>query len=522
MEQYNVSPRVYDHSPQNHHIPFQIKLPLQIGILIHQDDPVWTFNEVMEGVNLAQFLKVSKLGREPYNPFMMLKVILFSEMLGGMSYRELENACKNDIRFMFLAQEQTPSHNTFKNFVNDRLLLNIHEIFLTINEYLIKTNHINMDELYIDGTKVEANANKYTFVWKKVASRTRDRRLSDTLTIFDTLIKDYRFNIIYDELSIEVIDHVVSQIIHRLIEDDIELVYGQGKRKTPLQRLLDKLVNYLYQLYSCIEKITICGEDRNSYSKTDHDATMMHMKEDYYGGTNLFKAGYNVQLGVSDEFIMHASVIQDRNDQKSLIPFLKQYQEMYHLTPEKIVADSGYGSYDNYMYLTLQHRKLYIKFHQYSREKSAKYKRQIYKRNNWKRVKDNQYLCPQNHHTQLINEYENTKGLYTRINFTLSTLKCDKCPVKKMCTDSKGHRNITYNPILEEFQDEVRKNLSGEEGKRLKDNRSYQSEGAFAQLKSKHGKERFRRRGLKSVTLEMLLSCIGYNLMKHHNKKTVH
>ncbi len=520
METYNLNPQVYDYSSQNNHIPFQMKLPLQIGILIDSSDPVWTFNEVMEGVNLAQFLKVNKLGREPYNPFMMLKVILFSEMLGGMSYRELENACKNDIRFMFLTEEQTPSHNTFKNFVNSRLLNNIHDIFLIINKYLIDVNNINLDEIYIDGTKIEANANKYTFVWKKRALKTKDKRLLDTKVVFDDLVSNYNMILNYDSITLEVIDSVITQLISMLRESNIELVYGSGKRKDPLQRQLDKLVAYLFQLYECAKKINVCGDNRNSYSKSDHDATMMHMKEDYYGGTNLFKAGYNVQLGVSDEYIMNVSVVQDRNDQNTLIPFLEKYKEMYGFIPNKVVADSGYGSYDNYMYLTLSQRKLYIKFHNYSREKSAKFKRKIYNKSNWEKDDYGNYICPQGHKTHFISESENTKGKYPRINFSLSTIRCLDCPVKELCTKAKGYRIITHNPILEEFHGEVRRNLSDDEGKRLKDNRSYQSEGAFAILKSKYGKERFRRRGMKSVTLEMTLSCIGYNLMKYHNKKT--
>ena len=273
---------------------------------------------------------------------------------------------------------------------------------------------------------------------------------------------------------------------------------------------------------TCIDKINICGEDRNSYSKTDHSATMMHMKEDYYSGTNLFKAGYNVQLGVSDEYIMNLYVCQDRNDQNTLIPFLDNHKKDYGSIPDKVVADAGYGSYDNYMYLTLNQRKLYIKFIDYSREKSSKYRRKKYLKRNWKRDDLGNFICPEGYTTHLISQSENTKGKYTRINYTLSTERCTDCPVKELCTKSPTNRTITHNPILEEFENEVRKNLSGAEGKRLKDNRSYQSEGAFGVIKSNNGKVRFRRRGMDLVTLEMTLTCIGYNLMKYHNKKTRH
>ena len=523
METINFSPKVYNHLSQYNHILFQMKLPLQIGILIDSSDPVWTFNEVMEGVNLSKYLKVNKLGREPYNPFMMLKVILFSEMLGGMSLRQLESSCKTDIRFMFLANEETPSHTAFANFINNRLSKNIRDIFLDVNAYIIEKDNVDTNVIYIDGTKMEANANKYTFVWKKTAIKTRDRKYAEVKDIFDTLNNNYSYSIIYsNDISLELIDQVISSIILSINDDNIEIVYKQGKPKTPIQRLLDKLVACLFKLYECIDKIDICGENRNSYSKTDQGATMMHMKEDYYAGTNLFKPGYNVQLGISDEYIMDVLVCQDRNDQGTLEPFLENYKSAYGDIPEKIVADAGYGSYDNYMYLTLNKRDLYIKFSSYSIEKSAKYKRKKYRKNNWARDDKGNYICPAGHTTKFLYDSKNTKGRYYRVNQTLGTGKCSECPLKSECTKAIGDRLITHNPILEEFENKVRENLSGEEGQKLKDNRSSQSEGAFGIIKSNNGKIRFRRRGMNLVTLEMTLVCIGFNLMKYHNKKNRH
>ena len=507
MDTINYNPEVYHSLDIDNDIPFQLKLPLQIGTLINPKDPVWTFNEVMEGVNLGKYLKVKRLGREPYNPFMMLKVILFGEMLGGLTLRELEDRCKNDIRFIYLADEVQPSHTTFGRFINDRLKDDIKDIFLDINKYLIEKCNINTDEMYIDGTKFEANANKYTFVWKATAIKTRDKRLEDIQVLNKKLNEDYDLRIDTNaKLSIEVIEETIDSLIKRLNDENITLVYGKGKRKHPIQRHLDTLVKHAIQLYECLEKIDICGPNRNSYSKTDHDATMMHLKEDYYAGLNQFKAGYNVQLGISDEFIMNLSVNQDRNDQYSLVPFLLQHKEDYGSIPEKVVADAGYGSYDNYMFLTLNQRKLYIKFSRYSTEKSAKYKRKIYNKFNWERDEDDNYICPQGHKTHFISESENTKGRYFRINYTLGTEKCMDCPVKEKCTKSDGMRTITHNPILEEFENSVRENLSGEEGKRLKNNRSYQSEGAFGNIKNNHGITRFRRRTMIPVTLEMTLT----------------
>lgn len=523
MKELNLNHEVYHCFNTYNDIPFQIKLPLQIEILIDPSDPVWTFNEVMEGVNLAKYLKYDNLGRKPYNLFKMLKVILYSEMLGGLSYRELEERCKTDIRFMYLLDGETPSHSSFYRLCKNHLTHNIKDIFYDISEYIFKINNVNMDELYIDGTKFEANANKFTFVWKKTAVKSRDKSYERITKVYNDLNKEYNFNLeISDIYDLEAVDKVISNILSLINRDNIDLVYGKGKRKAPIQRLLDDLIKHFLKLIECLEKIEICGPDRNSYSKSDHDATMMHMKEDYYSNTGIFKAGYNVQLGVSDEFIVHVYVSQDRSDHKTLIPFLESYKERYKKLAEKIIADAGYGSYDNYMYLLLNQRDFWIKYSLYSREKTAKFKRQIFNKRNFKRDEDGNFICPNNKKLVYLKDSENYKGLYMRVNQTYVCEDCGDCPLKKECTKSSGNRHITHNPVLEEMEARAKENLDSEEGIRLRINRSVQSEGAFGIIKSNNKRVRFRRRGLENITLELYLICLGFNLMKYHNKKNRH
>ena len=516
----NSSPQLYPHLYNGNYTPFQMTLPLNTEILISKNDPVFSFNEVMEGVNLGKFIVRNHKGRQEYNPFMMIKVVLFGEMLGGKSLRELEELCRNDIRFMFLAQNETPSHMAFSRFLNNNLKGNIKDVFYEINSKLIKLSNIDTSKIYIDGTKFEANANKFTFVWKKVAIKTRDKTFERITLLINKLNKDYSLS--YEtssEYSLDYVDSVINSLILLLNSLSIDLVYGKGKRKSLLQRDLDLMVNYLFSLYSATTRIDICGEDRNSYSKSDYDATMMHMKEDYYSKTGIFKAGYNVQIGVSDEYIMELYISNARSDMATLIPFLEKYKLNYNVLPDKIVADAGYGSYDNYMYLTLEHRELFIKYNTYSIEKTAKYKRRTYNKNNWQRDEDNNFICPQGHTLEYIEDRSHNKGKYYRVNQIYQTDKCQSCPVKSECTKSENGRTVTSNFVLDEFQSKVKKNLDSQEGIELRVQRSIQSEGAFGIIKHNNGKTRFRRRGIDNVSLEMYIAVIGFNLMKYHQKK---
>ena len=516
----NSSPQLYPHLYNGNYTPFQMTLPLNTEILIKKNDPVFSFNEVMEGVNLGKYIVRNHKGRQEYNPFMMIKVVLFGEMLGGKSLRELEELCRNDIRFMYLAKNETPSHMAFSRFLNNNLKGNIKDVFYEINKRLIELSSIDVSKIYIDGTKFEANANKFTFVWKKVAIKTRDKTFERITELLLKLSKIYSINFaISSEYDLTYVDSIISKIIMILHQSNISLVYGKVKRKSPLQRDLDLMVGYLISLLSATTRIDICGKDRNSYSKSDHDATMMHMKEDYYSKTGIFKAGYNVQIGVSDEYIMEVYISNDRSDMATLIPFLKKYKLNYKKLPDKIVADAGYGSYDNYMYLTLEHRDLFIKYNTYSIEKTAKYKKRIYNKNNWQRDENNNFICPQGHALKYVEDRFHNKGKYYRVNQIYQTDKCLSCPVKSDCTKSEKGRTVTSNFVLDEFQNKAKENLDSQEGIDLRIQRSVQSEGAFGLIKHNNSKVRFRRRGIKNVSLEMYITVIGFNLMKYHQKK---
>ena len=144
---------------------FQMKLPLEVGIKIDPADPVVTFKEVMEGVNLNKYLISTSnetRGRDGYDPKVLLKIVLFAFMINVRSTRKIESLCRNDIRFMYLSDEVKPTHMTIANFINNYLLDSIEQISNDITKYIINKQNIDISTVFIDGTKIEAFPNKYT------------------------------------------------------------------------------------------------------------------------------------------------------------------------------------------------------------------------------------------------------------------------------------------------------------------------------------------------------------------------
>ena len=165
---YNISIKndTYQHK---YHSINQLELPLNLAIKINKTDPVFTFNELVNNLDLTKYLNRERVyysGRKGYDTVDLLKLVLFGYMIGKRSLRDLEDSCKNDIRFMWLGHEVKPSHQTFATFINNYQTDSIEDIFYELNKIIIKEEQITFDTLFIDGTKLEANANKYSFVWK--------------------------------------------------------------------------------------------------------------------------------------------------------------------------------------------------------------------------------------------------------------------------------------------------------------------------------------------------------------------
>lgn len=505
----------------------QAVLPILIHDYLDICDPVLTFDRFMGEIELEKYLKkIPKhyTGRLRYNPVSMLKTILFGFMTNGyISLRELEDSCKVNLRFMYLMDHETPSYRTFGYFINEILADSIEEIFNDINQKIFETEHVDLQHLYIDGSKFEANANKYSWVWKKATEKSRYRLFDKITALFQEINLELEYTEVRFCINTEYAPEYLKEAAVKYAEtwqlDKENFVSGRGHRKSPQQRHYEKLMEYAVKLEEYTEKIKICGEKRNSYSKTDHSATFMRIKTDYMGNDQLLPA-YNVQIGVADEYIAVIDVNQYRSDMDCFIPLMNKFQDIYGFYPKYPVADAGYGSYNNYIFCEQHEMEKYMKFTMFKKEtKDRKYHEDPFRAVNFKIDEEGVMRCPNGKAFRLQYRRPVKGNAYGRQEEIYQCEDCSGCPYAEKCKKSDKNRTVRVNQELTAMHQEVIHNLESIQGALLRMNRSIQAEGTFGIMKNDRWYKRIVRRGMKSVLLEVYLVSIGQNLYKYHNKR---
>ena len=507
--------------------PKQAVLPLLISDYLDICDPVLTFDRFMGEIELEKYLKsIPKhyTGRLRYNPVSMLKTVLFGFMTNGyISLRELEDQCKVNLRFMYLMEHETPSYRTFGYFINEVIGDSIEEIFSDINKKIFETEHVDLQHLYIDGSKYEANANKYSWVWKKATEKSRFRLFDKITHIFEEINEELSCAGVKLSINSEYAPEYIKEAAEKYAEvwqlDEMQFIYGRGHHKTVQQRHYEKLREYAAKLEEYVEKIRICGEGRNSYSKTDYAATFMRIKTDYMRNDQLLPA-YNVQIGVADEYIAVVDVNQYRTDMDCFVPLMNRFRDIYGFYPKYPVADAGYGSYNNYIFCEQNGMEKYMKFTMFKKETTdKKYHEDPFRAVNFQIGKDGIMRCPNGkafHFQYRKHVYGNQYGRQEEV---YQCEDCSGCPYAERCKKAEKNRTVRINHELTAMHQEVIDNLESIHGALLRMNRSIQAEGTFGIMKNDRWYKRIVRRGIKSVQLEVFLVSIGQNLYKFHNKQ---
>ena len=514
---------------RKYNTPYQLKLPLEIEKIIEISDPVYAFCEVMENIDLREYLAVkeSKTGRKRYSPEILLKVILFAFMENGyVSTREIEKLCKTDIRFMYLLDEHpAPSHMTIDNFMNDVLSVSISDIFNEINGYIFKEENVDVNHVYIDGTKIAANANKYSWVWKKSSVKNRKKTFDKVTVLLDEINKTLIYHGVKfglrEEYAIEYLEEISVKYAELCNINPDAIVRGRGHHKTTEQRNYDKLNEYIEKLKKYAEHISICGENRNSYSKTDNGATFFRMKRDYMGNDQLLP-GYNIQMGLCDEYIAVFDVKQYASDMDCFQPLMEKFNHTYGIYPEYPVADAGYGSFNNYLYCEEHGMKKYMKFTMFKKESEDKsYREDPYRAVNFPINDKGNPVCPNGKEFHYLKTRPVRGNKFGRTEEIYQCEDCSNCPHKQKCSKSEGNRTIRLNEELTSIHNEVLDNLNSTQGALLRMNRSIQAEGAYGTIKWNRAYTRARRRGIKGLNLEIAMISCGFNLHKYHLKQSV-
>lgn len=424
---------------------------------------------------------------------------------------------------MYLMDDEKPSYRALSYFINEEIRGSVQDIFKAVMKYIEHVEGIDLQHLYIDGSKFEANANKYSWVWKKATEKSRYRLFAK----ITKLLTEMNETLAYTGLKIETnteytpggLEAVLSRYTSFCHIDEKKFVSGRGHRKSCEQRYYEKLKGYTQKLKEYVVKVQICGAERNSYSKTDHDATFMRMKKDYMGNDQLLPA-YNIQIGVADEYIAVAEVMQERSDMDCFVPLMEKFYELYGFYPKYPVVDAGYGSFNNYLFCQEHGMEKYMKFPMYKKETTDKnHHNDPFRAVNFSTNEKGQLLCLNGKEFHFAYRKPIKGNQYGRQEEYYTCEDCSGCPYAQKCKKTDKNRTVRINEELSSMHKEVLDNLESIHGALLRMNRSIQAEGTFGIIKYDRWYKRIVRRGLHSVRLELFLVSIGHNLYKFHNKQ---
>ena len=507
----------------------QIKIPFDVDCMIPVNDSVRLLSQFVEEMDLTELYSTYYRIREnQVSPMNMLKVILYAYMNRVYSSRDIEIACCRDINFMFLLEgASAPDHSTFARFRTLHFAPCAEKILAQVTNFLYDIGEISGSAIFIDGTKIEAYANKYTFVWKKAVTKNMAKLLIKIADFVKECEELYGIKLIYnDKVQMKHVKKLKKQLYSLKKLEGIDFVHGCGKRKTTLQKSIEKLEEYLSKLKEYTQKIYTCGE-RNSYSKTDTDATFMRMKEDAMKNGQL-KPAYNVQHGVDAEYITWLTVGPQPTDTNTLIPFLKSMEENLKFKYLKIVADAGYESEENYSFIEENNQIAFIKPANYEISRTRKYKHDIGRIENMDYDADNDlYKCQNGKKLKpdgikikkTKTGYESEKTIYVCEDCSNCTYKskCIKGNNSKTPLEERTKKFETLKKLNRQRKEDLERFIT-EEGCLLRMNRSIQAEGSFAQVKHDMNFRRFMCRGQKNVLAESILLAMAHNINKLHSK----
>ena len=509
--------------------PYQLKLPLEIGHTIPDNDCVRLLGQFVEELDLSDLYSTySRVKQNQVSPRQMLKIMLYAYHEHNYSSRGIEKACRRDINYMYLLEGRSaPDHATIARFRSIHFGQVADKYLAMTARYLMDLGEISGREIFIDGTKIEANANKYTFVWKKSVTKNQVKLLEKTALLVQECVESYGLREIWHG---QVKEKHLSKILRKLYkikdEESIEFVHGSGCRKTQLQKHIELLEEYSARLKEYSRELEVLG-DRNSYSKTDPDATFMRMKEDAMLNGQL-KPAYNLQLGVDSGYISWLTLSPKPTDTSTLIPFLTGMETALKHRYPVVVADAGYESEENYSYLEDRGISAMIKPANYEISKTRKYKQDISRRENMPYNPDGDYYTCKNGcrlYAQGIHHQRTASG-YVRKQAVYRCYECAGCPHRAECLKGKNwkipeeerFKKLTVSRKFERQRKECLDRITSEEGIQLRVNRSIQAEGAFALWKEDGAFRQFLCRGQANVYAESVLMAIAQNLDNLHRR----
>lgn len=493
-------------------------MPPRLDDMVPANHVVRVVNEAVEAVKGDRLVVGYKGGgSSSYHPKMMLKVLVYAYTQRIYTSRRIAKALRENVHFMWLSGMNRPDFRTINRFRGEILRRVMEPVFAMVLEMLMERGYVHFDECYVDGTKIEANAGRYSFVWKKAVKRYKARVQAKARELLDEAEEENAAEQAeYGDRDLEEVEGEApssQEIEERVRQLEEQLEQGSGSKATrKAVRTLRK--DCVPRLRGYEEQERMLG-GRNSCSKTDPEATFMRMKDATVAGAPL-KAAYNVQIGTERQFVLSYSVHQRPGDPGCLIPHLEESFQRMGRRPQKLMADAAYGSEENYAYVNQHGIGNYLKYNHYDRDHRPRSRLDPYRAERWDYDEQaDEYICPSGdrltfrYRTQYVTEngYRSYRRIYVGD-------QCTKCSLHSQCTRRAGNRRVSISPTLQIWMVQAASNLGSPTGQKLRSRRPTEAESVFGHLKHNWSFRRFHLRGVEKVKTEWGLLCLAHNLSK--------
>jgi transposase len=492
----------------------QISLfPARLDQNIAECSPVRLINQIVDKLDITAIEKTyAGGGTSSYHPRMMLKVLFYAYMNNIYSCRKIGKQLLENVHYMWLSGNQTPDFRTINNFRSLHLKGAINRLFTQVVLMLVEMGHISLQTVYIDGTKIESRANRYTFVWRKTVEKNKAKLEEKIRKILEMIDEGIAQDNLPDDEPPMPVD--ADELKKRIAQINRENLSKEGKEavKTLEEKHLPKLREYENHL-------EVLGE-RNSYSKTDTSATFMRMKDDHMQNGQL-KPAYNLQIGTENQFITHFDFFANPTDTLTMVPFFEGWQDSYGSTPQTAVADAGYGSEENYEFMEDNEIKAFVKYNYFHAEQKKKFRENAFiAQNLFYNATDDYFVCPMGQHLQNKGRTTKTNGHGYKSEITVyEAANCNGCPLRCLCYNAKGNRKIEINHNLRRLKANARELLLSEEGIKHRKKRCVEPEPVFSHIRYDGAYLRFRHFGQGKVEMDFALLAIALNLSKLAREK---
>ena len=492
-----------------------LALPPTLEELIPQGHPARIVNEVINRLNIEPLLEAYHIrGSSSYHPQMLLKVVVYGYVTNTYSSRKLAAACKESVYLMWLSSMSYPDHNTINRFRGVRLKNALRSIFEDVVKLLAEEGLLSIEEVNTDGTKIEANANKYTFVWKKAIGTNKEKMAKQLTEIWQ-----YAQQVAAEEDKLPELPDFTT-IDSSKVKATVDQLNEKLAGKENIDKKMKLKLQYVTKNYPVniakYEQQEAVLKERNSYSKTDTDATFMRMKEDHMKNGQL-KPGYNVQISTSNQFIVNYTIHSNTTDTNTLNTHLAQHEASFGKSPAVLIADAGYGSEENYALLEQKKTIAFVKYGMFDKEQNENHnsKHPFAAGKLFYNQGKDCYICPMGQQMSYIG----TSQRKTSTGFVQTVKRyqagnCANCPLNGACHKSKGNRIIELNENLIRLKQKAHELLNSDEGIERRKKRCFDVEPVFGNIKQNHSFKRFMLRGKEKVAIEWGLIAIAQNLRK--------